>query len=54
MVAPFSKRRFIESAILLAATISFAAAIRTGDVQRSNTIQCLTAPNGKPYLSPGC
>lgn len=54
MMAPFSKRRFAESAILLAATIMFAAAIRTGDTQRSHNIQCPVAPNGKAYFAPGC
>jgi hypothetical protein len=54
MKAPFSKRRFTETAILLAATITFAAAIRTGDTQRSQHIQCPFAPNGKPYFAPGC
>jgi hypothetical protein len=54
MMAPFSKRRFIESAILLVATLMFAAAIRTGDTQKSHNIQCPFAPNGKPYFAPGC
>jgi hypothetical protein len=54
MKAPFSKRRFAETAILLAATIAFAAAIRTGDTQKSHNIQCPVAPNNKPYLAPGC
>jgi hypothetical protein len=54
MKTPFSKRRFTETAILLAATIVLAAAIRTGDTQKSHSIQCPFSPNGKPYFAPGC
>ena len=49
-----SKRQLVETAVLTAATLMFAGVLRTGDVQRWNSIQCPVAPNGKPYLAPGC
>jgi hypothetical protein len=54
MMANFSKRQFAEAALLVSATLLLAGALRTGDVQRGHSIQCPVAPNGKPYLAPGC
>ena len=54
MMTNFSLHRLLETFILVAATITFAAAIRTGDAQKSHHIVCPTAPNGKAYFAPGC
>ena len=50
-----SRYQLIQIIVLaFSASVLLGAVINGGTVSKSQSTQCLTAPNGKLYLAPGC